>query len=152
MPSTPGGRAMKTAISTFFFLGVVSLCLVSLDRTIAQQCDDDESMVTDYKKDLTQLVENTRKESLADFEKGFHQKTCLTKLTLSLSMLNELVSCLEKAVADSTATKEQADANKTKLDAYTKLKDKVEGYRKKLKATDDPKEAKALIEKFNFSS
>ena len=143
---------MKTTISTLFFLGAVSLCLGSLDRTVAQQCGDQEAMVTDYKKDLGGLVETTRKESLADFEKGFHQKAFLTKLTFSLSMLNELVSCLEKAVADSTATKEQADATKAKLDTYTKLKDKVEGFRKKLKATDDPKEAKALIEKFDFSS
>lgn len=109
-------------------------------------------MVADYKKDLTQTVETSRKESLAQFEKGFHQKSCLTKLTLSLSMLNELMSCLEKAAADSTATKEQAEANKARLAAYTKLKDKVEDYRKKLKATDDPKEAKALIDKFDFSS
>jgi len=143
---------MKAVFSTVFFLGAVLLCLVSLHRTLAQQCDDDESMVTDYKKDLAQLVETSRKESQAEFDRGFHQKSCLTKLTLSLSLLNELVSCLEKAVADSTATKDQADANKAKLAAYSNLKNKLEDYRKKLKATDDPKEAKALIEKFDFSS
>lgn len=142
---------MKTAISTVLFVGVVWLCLVSIHQTVAQQCADEEAMVADYKKDLVGLVETTRKESQADFDKGFHQKACINKLTFNLSMLTELVSCLEKAVADSTATKEQADANKAKLETFTKLKDKVEDYRKKLKAKDDPKEAKALIEKFDFS-
>ncbi len=141
---------MKIVISAAILLGAISSCVLNLPLLIAQQCQDEEAMVADYKKDLTQFVETARKESQPEFEKTFHQKVCLTKLTLCLSMLNEMVGCLEKAGADSTATKEQAEAYKAKRDAYTKFKDKVEEYRKTLKAAEDSKTAKALIEKFDF--
>ena len=67
-------------------------------------------MVVDYKKGLTELVETTRKETQANFEKAFHQKTGVTKLGLCLMMVDELVSCLDKASEDATATKDQAEA------------------------------------------
>jgi hypothetical protein len=142
---------MKTVSTTTLFSAVALSCFCGPRPLVAQRCQDEEAMVADYRKGLTELVETTRKESQADFEKGFHQKTSLTKLGLSLSMVNELVACLEKASADSAATKDQVEAYKAKLASYTKLKDKLEENRKVLKAADDAKTAKAVVEKLRFS-
>ena len=108
-------------------------------------------MVESYRKDLSELVVTTRKESLEQFEKAFHQKTCLTKLSLCLSMVNELISCLDKAAQDSTATKAQTDAYKAKREPYANFKDTITEDRKLLKAAETPKDAKSLIQKFDLS-
>jgi hypothetical protein len=152
MRSIQRGMVMKHAITMVIILGAMGSCFFTRVRLIAQQCQDEEAMVVDYTKSLTEMVETVRKEGLPEFEKSYHQKACLTKLTLCLGMLDELVGCLEKASVDSTATKDQMEAYKAKRDAYTKLKDKVEGDRKALKASEDSKAAKTLIEKFDFSN
>lgn len=118
---------------------------------LAQSCQDEEAMVADYQKSITELVETVKKESLEDFLKAYHQKNCLTKLSLCVSMVSGVVSCLDRASQDPTATKEQVDAYKAKHDRYAKLKDTIEQNRKALKGTDSAKEAKALIEKFDVS-
>ncbi len=117
----------------------------------AQTCQDDEAMVENYRKDLMELVDKTRKESLEDFQKAFHQKICLTKLTLSLGLTQELVDCLDKATQDPTASKEQTDQYKAKRESYAKLHDKIEQDHKTLKGAEAPKDAKALMAKFDFS-
>lgn len=143
---------MKRAITMVIILGAMGSCFFSPVRLVAQQCQDEEAMVVDYTKSLTDLVATTRKEGLPEFEKSFHQKACVTKLTLCLGMMDELTGCLEKAGVDSTATKDQMEAYKAKSAAYTKLKDKMEGDRKELKTLEDSKAAKALMEKFDFSN
>jgi hypothetical protein len=117
----------------------------------AQACKDEESMVDFYKKDLAELVGTVRKESLADFEKAYHQRSSLTKLSLYGSTVDSLLNCLDKAGQDPTATKEEVDAYKTKRETYAKLKAKIQQNRDALKATEAPKDAKALIEKFDFA-
>jgi exonuclease VII large subunit len=117
----------------------------------AQACKDEESMADYYKKDLAGLVATVKKESLLDFERAYHQKSSLTKLTLYGSTVDGLLRCLDKAAQDPTATKEEADAYKAKREAYAKLKDKIQQDRNALKATEAPKDAKALIEKFDFA-
>ena len=83
----------------------------------AQACEENESMVEAYRNNLSELVDTTRKESLEEFEKAFHQKSCLTKLSLSIGLVDELVNCLDKAGQDSTASKEQSETYKTKRES-----------------------------------
>jgi hypothetical protein len=147
---------MKRLAKIFSLLLGIGCAAVLLPRAALAQaqapaCDDDEAMVESYRQDLSGLTDTVRKESLADFEKDYHQRTCLTKLTLSLGVVNELESCLDKAAEDPAATKDQAAAYKAKHDAYAKLKDKLGTGQKELKAAEAPKAAKALIEKFDFS-
>lgn len=143
---------MKRAITMVVFWGAMGSCFFSPVRLVAQQCQDEEAVVVDYTKSLTELVETTRKEGLPEFEKSYHQKACLTKLTLCLGMMDELDGCLEKASVDTTATKDQMEAYKAKRAVYGKLKDEMEGDRKALKASEDSKAAKTLMEKFDFSN
>ena len=109
-------------------------------------------MVASYQKDITDLIAMVQKENLQGFEKAYHQKSCLTKMTLCLSAVGALVSCLEKAAQDPTATKEDVAANQAKRDSYAKLKGKVQHDRDALKAAATAKDAKALIEKFDLSN
>jgi hypothetical protein len=147
-------RAMEISSLLLGILYAVALlpqAAFAQGQTEAPACGDDEAMVESYRQDLSGLTDTVRKESLADFEKGYHQRTCLTKLTLSLGLVDELESCLDKAAQDPATSKEQAAAYKAKHDAYAKLKDKFDAEHKELKAAEAPKAAKALIEKFDFS-
>jgi len=101
-------------------------------------------------KDVTDLVGTIKKESLGDFEKAYHQKSYVSKAGFSLTVIAGLVSCLDKAAQDSTASKEQADAYKAKRDSYAKLKEKIEQSRSAVKSAEQ-KDAKALIERADLS-
>jgi exonuclease VII large subunit len=136
---------------TLFLMGILCAMALSASRLQAQGCDDDESMVSSYIRDLGGLVDAARKESLEQFEKSFHQRTCLTKLSLSLATVKELEGCLDKAAHDPAATKQQASSSQSKHDEYAKLQGKIEQDQKVLKAASEPKDAKAAIEKFDFS-
>ena len=118
----------------------------------AQACKDEQAMVDEFKQGLVTTVDAVKKESLDNFEKAFHQKTCLTKLTLSLNAMDEVLSCLDKASQDASATKEQAAAYKAQKESYEKLKAKLTQYKSQLKAVEAPKDAKALIEKFDLAN
>ena len=143
---------MKRVISIFALTGAVWSCCLGQQQLFAQGCQDEEAMVVDYKNGIVDLVATTRKESLGDFEKSYHQKSMLTKLRLSAGMVDGLVECLQKASEDTAATKEQVDGYKAKLESFAKLKEKLETDQKSLKAAgDDPKAAKAVIEKFDYS-
>ncbi len=142
---------MKSRIGVSLLMSCALGCLLTPRPLNAQACTDDVAMVEDYRKTLTELVQTVKKESLVDFERAYHQKNCQTKLTLCLGMVNGLVSCLEKAAQDTTATKEEVEAYKAKREAYAKLKDKVQKNRDALKAKEAAKEAKALIEKIDLS-
>lgn len=117
----------------------------------AQACKDEESIVKEYDKDLAEFVQTVKKESQGDFDRAYHQKSCLSKLTFCLTAIDGLVKCLDKAVQDSAAPKEDVDASKAKREAYNKLKGRVGNNRKALKESSDSKQAKALIEKFDFA-
>src|SRR5258706_15568148 len=94
------GIAMKNVTVMVILLGTISSCFLELPQFLAQGCQDGESLVAGYKKDLTGLVDIARKESQSDFDKAYHQKACLSKLGFCLTMVNELLSCMEKASAD----------------------------------------------------
>jgi hypothetical protein len=117
----------------------------------AQACKDEQAMVDEFKQGLVATVDTVKKESLDNFEKAFHQKTCLTKLTLAINVMDEVLNCLDKASQDASATKEQTAAYKAQKDSDAKLKDKLTQYKSQLKAIEAPKDAKALIEKFDLS-
>ena len=138
---------------TVFALVLGSAFVLSLGsrQLSAQVCGDDEGMVNYYRKNVMDLVETVKKESLQDFEKAFHQKTMMTNLTLFGSMVDGLLNCLQKRANDPATLKEDADAAKGKIDVYNKLKDKIKQDRDALKAVQTGKDAKALIEKFAFT-
>jgi len=133
-------------------LGSAFVLTLGSNQLSAQVCADEEGMVSYYKKNVTDLVEKVKKESLQDFGKAFHQKVMTTQLTLYSSTVDGLLSCLQKRANDPTTLKEDADAAKGKIDTYSKLKDKVKQDRDALKAAQTEKDAKALIEKFDFTS
>jgi hypothetical protein len=138
---------------TVFALVLGSAFVLSLGsrQLSAQVCSDDEGMVSYYKKNVTDLVETVKKESLQDFEKAFHQKTVMTNLTLFGGTVDRLLDCLQKRANDPTTLKEDADAAKGKIEVYNKLKDKIKQDRDALKAAQTGKDGKALIEKFAYS-
>ena len=117
----------------------------------AQVCKDEEGMVTEYKKTVTDLVETVKKESLLDFQKAFHQRNVMSKMTFFGSIVDGMISCLQKRANDPSALKADSDAAKGKIDVYNKLKDRIKQDREALKAVQSEKEAKALIEKFAFT-
>jgi hypothetical protein len=142
------------------FLGALLIGIVTLGLAAAKQkqaaapppCQDEETMVGDYTKDLTSLTATVKGEDLTAFQRAFHRKTCLTKLTLCVPMLDVAAACFEKAANDPATPKDQVQAIRAKHDQYVKLKEKVGHYRDALKATQAYKEAKALIEQFDFSN
>ena len=138
---------------TVFALVLGSAFVLSLGslQLSAQVCSDDEGMVNYYKKNVTDLVETVKKESLQDFQKAFHQKVMMTHLSLFGGTVDRLLDCLQKRASDPTTLKEDADAAKGKIDLYNKLKDKIKQDRDALKAVQTGKDAKALIEKFAFT-
>lgn len=121
-------------------------------RVLAQACADDVSMLDGSKQALVELTDTVKKEGLPDFVRLNHQKSALNKLTIHISMLGELVSCLDKAAQDAAAPKQQAEAAKTQHDAAAKLLDKVQQERGAIKDAKTPKDAKALIEKIDLTS
>lgn len=108
-------------------------------------------MLGEATKTVTDLVEAVKKESLQDFQKAYHQKSCLSKLTFCVSAVSGLVSCLEKAAEDTLATKQQVADYKAKRERYSKLQDRITQDRNALKATEVAKEAKVLIEKLDLT-
>ena len=142
---------MKFRIVFALVLGSAFVLLSGPPQLFAQACKDDEGMVADYKKTVTDLVETVKKESLLDFQKAFHQRNVMSKMTLFGSVVDGMISCLQKRANDPATLKADADAAKAKIDAYNKLKDKIKQDREALKAAQSEKEAKALIEKFDFT-
>jgi len=140
---------MKHALALLLVSASVSLFAVQAGR--AQTCKDDESMVTTYKQTLNDSVNTVRKESLQDFVREFHQKSVTVQVNLSLNLVNQLVTCLDKAAQDSTATKDEIAAYKAKRETYAKLKGALSQDLNELKAENNQKQAKAVIEKFDFS-
>jgi hypothetical protein len=142
---------MGSRIGIIFLLGAGLGLFVGSPRLSAQACKDEEAMAGEYKKSMAELVVTVRKESLADFGKAFHQKGTLNKLTLYGTMVDGVLTCLERAAQDTAAPKEEVEASKAKYATYVKLKEKIQHDRNALKAAEAPKDAKALIEKLDLA-
>jgi len=134
-----------------FVMGTAALCLFAQCPLRAQACQDEEAMATDYKKSISDLAASVKKESLTDFEKAYHRKSCLTKLTLSLGIVGGAADCFNKAAEDPATPKDRVASDKEKSDIYTKLKEKLGHYRDAVKSTEAGKDAKALIEKIDLT-
>ena len=143
---------MKRRILPLIITGTLLFGLPILRALHAQTCSDDEGMVQSYVQSIDDLIGTVKKETLSDFEKDYHQRSCLSRLTLSLGIIDSLMDCLGKAAKDPAATQEQIAAAKTKLDKYTKLKSALEQARDTLKAAKDTKGAKSAIEKFAIAA
>lgn len=139
---------MKRRILTIILAGPLLLGLPILHSLRGQTCSDDEGMVKSYVESLSDLVGTVKKESLPDFQRDYHGQSCLTRLTLSLGIVNSLIDCLTKAAKDPAATPAQLAVIKAQLASYSKLKTALEQDRDALKAAKDPKTAKSIIEKF----
>jgi hypothetical protein len=142
---------MKATFGIGLTLATVLVGARSPQPLFAQACKDEQAMVDESRQGLATTVDSVKKESLESFEKAFHQKTCLTKLTLCLNVMDEVINCLDKASQDAAATKEQAASYKAQKESLAKLKDRLTQYKSQLKTTDTPKDAKALIEKFDVT-
>jgi hypothetical protein len=143
---------MKSRILTVILTGTLLFGLPILQSLHGQTCSDDEGMVKSYVQSLTDLVGTVKKESLSDFEKDYHKQSCLSRLTLSLGIVNNLIDCLNKTVKDPANTQQQVAAIKSKLQNYVKLKSLLGQDRDALKAAKDTKTAKSIIEKFVISA
>lgn len=146
---------MRIGILGALLIGIVSVGLARVKEKQAPPpppCQDEEAMVADYTKDLTSLAATVKGEDLQAFQRGFHRKTCLTKLTFCATMLDGAVACFEKAAQNPATPKDQVEACKAKHDRYAKLKEKVSQYRDTLKATEGDKGAKALIDQYDFTN
>jgi len=134
-------------------MGLVLIALTwAGPRLAAQSCDEDDAMAQGSVATLANLVDTVKKETLADFQAHYHQKSALSKLAFAIAGLDEAIECRGKAGQDSTATPDQAAANRSKQENDTKLRQRFDQYRKDLKATDDPKAAKRLIESFDVGA
>jgi len=142
---------MNRRMGFVLFMGTAALGLFAPHPLRAQTCQDEEAMVTDYKQSISDLAASVKKESLADFERAYHRKSCLTKLTLSLGIAGGAADCFNKAAEDPATPKDQVATDKAKSDSYTKLKDKLGHYRDALKSAEAGKDAKALIEKIDLT-
>jgi hypothetical protein len=143
---------MKATLGMGLAATAVLVSTLATTRPVfAQACKDEQAMVDEFRQGLLANVETVKKESLDNFEKAFHQKTCITKLTLSINAMDEALSCLDKASQDASATKEQAAAYKAQKESDAKLKERLTQYKSQLKASEAPKDAKALIEKFDLA-
>ena len=140
---------MDSKLGAAFLVAAVISCLGQRPLH-AQTCKDEEDMAAFYTKEINDLQQTIKKESLQDFEKAFHQKSCLTKLTLFVGALDGVMRCLGKAAQDTTATKAQVDTYKAKRERTAKLRDKIDHYKSALKGAETAKEAKGLIEKFDL--
>lgn len=125
---------------------------VGPQHVFAQACKDEVSMVEGSKQNLLELVDTVKKESLPDFERDNHQKSAVSRLSIHVSMLGELVACLEKAAQDASAPKADAEAAKAQHDVTAKLLEKIQQERDAIKAAQDSKNAKPLVEKVDLSS
>lgn len=118
----------------------------------AQVCSDEVSMIDASKQTLVELTERVKKESLLAFERSNEQKSAVNKLGIHISMLGELVNCLDKAAQDSTASKADVEADKGRRDAAAKLLEKIQHQQSGIKNAKDSKGAKDLIEKLDLTS
>lgn len=141
---------MKVELGLALILGVVSTGWAKeKEPPPPPPCQDEEMMVGDYRKSIGELVETVKKETQTDFDKAYHQRSTVTKLSLVLPLLGQLEACLDKASQGSAATKDQVSTYKTKREATLKLKDKVDQYKTSLKAATS-KEAKGVVEKIEL--
>ncbi|MGO8817537.1 MAG: hypothetical protein ACLQVG_23065 [Terriglobia bacterium] len=140
---------MRTRRRITLLMGIGIGLMVSSQFAAAQVCKDEESMVDESKKSLAEIITAVKQESVANFEKSYHQKNVVNKLSFLGISLDGLIACDEKTEQDSSATKEAVDAAKAEHETYSKLKEKLQHDHDTLKALAAPKDAKQFVEKLD---
>lgn len=136
------------SMRVFVIAGLFSIAFTTrVPQLAAQSCQDDQAVADGQVKDAADMVDTVKKESQADFEAKFHQKSSLNKLTFALGALDDAISCLDKVGPAAGAP--VALTSPKENDA--KLRDRITQYRTSLKSANDPKNAKALIGTFDLS-
>jgi hypothetical protein len=143
---------MKQGMILFLFLATAVCGFAEDKKPTPQACADEESMVTDYEKGLSELIGTVHKEKLDEFERAYHRRSCLSKLNLCDGILDMVTACYDEALKDSSTPKANVDTYRAKRDAYAKLKEKLMHYRDSLKAKGEDKDAKNLIETFDLTN
>ena len=133
------------------FLLWTSVCVCAPHCVFAQACKDEVSMVDGSRQDLAGFTAEVKGESLPKFESSNHQKAAVSKLSMHDGMLGELIGCLDKAVQDTTLSKEDVAAAKTQYDAAVKLRAKIKEQHGAIKNAKTPSDAKALIGNLDFA-
>lgn len=139
-------------ITGMMFLTAVVVAAGGRQGLRAQTCSDEDGMFKSSLQAVSDLVDTVKKESVDSFDRAYHQKNFLSKVTFALSVIDVPIDCLNKAAADSATPKDQATADKAKADAYAKLKARLEEYKTHVKAATAAKDAKGIIEKANLSA
>ncbi len=143
---------MKRVGGITLLLGVGVGLFLAPQRVQAQVCKDETAMLEGSKQALVELTAAVKQQSLPAFEQSNHQKSAVNKLSIHASMLQELVSCLDKAAQDTSASKADADAAKSQREAAAKLLEKIQHQQSGIKDAKASKDAKALIEKLDFTT
>jgi len=134
---------MKSRIMIGLVLMIVTLAGQGM---AAEACQDEQNMAQGTLQTAAEMVDTVKKESQAEFDSKFHQKSTANKLAFTISAIDEVVQCLDKANQGGDA------AAGAKKDSEAKLMDRLTHYRDSLKSTEDSKAAKALIGTFDLSS
>ncbi len=143
---------MRQGWGTTLMVGMGVGLFLAPQLVLAQACKDEVSMLEGSTQSLVELIDTVKKETLPVFEQANHQKSAVNRLSVHTSMLAELVTCLEQAAKDTTATKEQAEAAKTQHDAAVKLLEVLKNELSAIKDAKASKDAKALIEKLDMKT
>jgi hypothetical protein len=142
---------MKQVWGITLLVGAGVGLLLAPQHVFAQACKDEVSMVEGSRQALVELTATVKKESRSDFETLNHQKSAVNKLSLHESVLGELISCLDTASQDTSASKDDAAAAKAQHDAAVKLQEKVKQQQAAIKDAKEPRAAKALVEKIDLA-
>ena len=143
---------MKKGMILFLFLASAISGPAEDKKSPQQACADEGTMVTDYQKGLADLIDTVHKEKLDEFERAYHRRSCLSKLNLCDGILDMATACYDQALKDSSTPKGNVETYRAKRDANAKLKEKLMRYRDSLKAKEEGKDAKALIETFDLTN
>ncbi|HXJ96151.1 MAG TPA: hypothetical protein VMT20_25200 [Terriglobia bacterium] len=142
-------NSMRVAV----IAGLFSIAfIIRVPQLAAQSCQDDQAMADAEVKAAADMVDMVKKESQADFEAKFHQKSCLNKLTFAIGALNDAITCYDKAGPAAAAAAGAPAGQTSPKDSDSKLKDRMTGYKATLKSAEDAKSAKTLIGTFDFST
>lgn len=140
---------LRIVISTVALAGVA--LLITTPPLAAQSCQDEQGMAAGSLQSVVDMVATVKKESEADFESKFHQKSARNKLTFAINALDDAVLCLDRASqASAGATADQAAAYRLTKEKDVALKNQLTQHRDALKAEQDPAKAKALISGFDL--
>jgi hypothetical protein len=143
---------MKKGVFLFLIVAAAAASPADDKKSQEEVCTDEEAMVASYRTSLADLIATVQKENLAEFERAFHRRSCLSKLGLCEGILDAANACYDEALKKPSMPKATLEACRAKREAFAKLKEKLVRYREALKEKEDDKSAKALIATFEVGN